>query len=314
MVIRNLQGWYMHKIFKQLKNWDLTTMGYYSYLDFQNLDYIRKKFNTWTTRSNYSKKYNSEPKQIFKFYNPTENRTANWRDYRVNTFLRNKSDKEQDVPQLYVTQSETRSVHSKSIIMFLNLPLKYFRDDIKNTTYGYFDYDVVDKIFKRWNKNLTENEWTAINKEYCEKYPEQVDSEWIWKKNLEQDLYYSFKKYGQLNIPVIDRPYNIFKGSSHTLFHACYLKWDYLKVFIEVPLSVEQQSKDALCSGWYSFIPPNNFAPKQYTDSKMFYMFYFDLENENLYSKQYPANQFDFFKKNIKTLDKDLHKDWDVIL
>ena len=305
----------MHKLFKQFKNWDLTTMGYYSYLDFQNLDYIGKQFNDLTTQSDYAKSKGIPASNIFKFYKPSDKRTACWRDYRVSTYLRNKFEgKIQDVPQLYVTQSETRSIQSKNIIMFLNLPLKYFRDDIKNTTYGYFDYDVVDEVFKRWNKNLTYNEWKKINDEYCEKYPEQESEEWLWKKNLEQDLYFSFKKYGQLNIPVIDRPYKLFEGSSHTLFHACYLKWDYLKVFIEVPPNYQQKFPDALCSGWYSYIPPNNFAPKKYTDSKMFYMFYFDLENEKLYSKKHPVHQFEYFKKNIEKLDKDLYKDWDVIL
>ena len=56
----------MHKVFKQFKNWDLTTMGYYSYLDFQNLDYIGKQFNDLTTQSDYAKSKGIPASNIFK--------------------------------------------------------------------------------------------------------------------------------------------------------------------------------------------------------------------------------------------------------
>ena len=34
----------MHKLFKKFKNWDLTTMGYYSFIDFQNLEMVKKQY------------------------------------------------------------------------------------------------------------------------------------------------------------------------------------------------------------------------------------------------------------------------------
>ena len=56
-------------------------------------------------------------------------------------------------------------------------------------------------------------------------------------------------------------------GSSHTFFHACYLKWDYLPVFIKIPTT--ENSK--LLSSWYSLVPPNNFSHGHYNDSKIFF-------------------------------------------
>ena len=304
----------MHKLFKQLKNFDLTTMGYYSFMDFHNLKFITSKFNRVETRSNYSHKKRIPTEQIFKYYNPTETRNPTWRDYRVHTFLKNFDSNNEDIQQLYVTQSETRSILCSSIIMYVELPLSYFMDDIKNTTYGEFNYDVVDEFFKRWEKDLTHTTAIKLMAEYDEKYPEIFNEEHIWRMNLEQDLYFSFKKYGQLNIPVIDRPYSIFEGSSHTLFHACYLKWDTLKVFIVVPDTETHSAKSGIQNGWYTMIPPNNFSHTHFKDSKIFYMFYIDIENEQIYSKKYPISEFKYFKTNITRLDKNLYKGWDIIL
>jgi len=35
------------------KPFDITTMGYYSYIDFKNLEYLKTKFDDWRVESNY---------------------------------------------------------------------------------------------------------------------------------------------------------------------------------------------------------------------------------------------------------------------
>ena len=93
---------------------------------------------------------------------------------------------------------------------------------------------MVDKFFKEIHKFIDEpdayNKFRNLVDEYNTKYTETKESQIVWSRNLEMDLHWSFKKHGQLNIPVLDRPYRWFEGSSHTFFHACYLKWDSLKI------------------------------------------------------------------------------------
>ena len=57
----------MHKLFKQFKNWDLTTMGYYSYLDFQNLEFVKKQFNNVSEKSDYSREYKKRHSDQYMF-------------------------------------------------------------------------------------------------------------------------------------------------------------------------------------------------------------------------------------------------------
>ena len=35
------------------KPFDITTMGYYAYCDFKNLEYLKTKFDDWKAESNY---------------------------------------------------------------------------------------------------------------------------------------------------------------------------------------------------------------------------------------------------------------------
>ena len=127
----------MHKVFEQFKNWDLTTMGYYSYLDFQNLEFVKKQFNNVSEKSDYSRENKIKPSRIFKYWK----HDTDWKDYRVNTYVANKSDDgKRDEPALYVTQTETRNMHTRDVILYLEFPLKHIRDDVKNTMYGEFDF------------------------------------------------------------------------------------------------------------------------------------------------------------------------------
>ena len=298
----------MHKVFKQFKNWDLTTMGYYSYLDFQNLEYVKSKFNQSYSWSTYPRENNLKSNQIYKYWDKDGGVT--WKDYRVETYLANKTDDgKRDQSALYVTQTETRNISTRDVILYLEFPLKHIRDDVKNTMYGEFDYDVLDEFMKRWDEsNCDYNAWDELQNEFNNRYPKIKDSEYVWCKRSELDLHGSFKNYGQLNIPVIDRPETIWLGSSHTFFHACYLKWDYLKVFIKVP-----KKNNKLLSSWYSIVPPNNFSYGHYDDSEIFYMYYFDLNNEKIYYKKYPNEKYQSMEDAYNKIPKNLYQEFEEL-
>ncbi len=316
----------MIKEFEQLKNWDLTTVGYYSYLDFQNLADVRSKHKCsvhsdyWWSKGIGRPYNNANVPYVYRWFDPKHKtwkgeetyQNPYWLNYRVDTYIKH-SKTQPD--QLYATQSETRDVASRDMILYLNLPLEYFRDDVKNTTYGEFDYKVVDKFFKEIDKFIDEpdaySKFRNLVDEYNTKYPETKESQIVWSRNLAMNVHWSFKKHGQLNIPVIDRPYSWFEASSHTLVHACYLKLDSLKMFVKVPLSGDPKR---LSDSWYFYIPPNNFSPTHYNNSEMFYMCYVDIKNEKIYSKKYPVSEFKYFSDNIKRLDKNLYEEWDRIL
>ena len=292
-------------MFDKFKNWDLIMMGYYSYLDFQNLENVKKKFNKFETRTNYARENGLSESYIYKYYDKPNG--VDWRDYRVSNYLANKFDKKRDVSALYVTQSETRNIKTQDSLLYLNFPLKHIRDDVKNTMYGEFDYDVIDEFLKRLDECDCDYEaWLKLHEEFNERYPKIKEEEYVWCRRAELDLHCSFYKYGQLNIPVIDRPKSIWMGSSHTFFHACYLKWDYLPVFIKVPT----ESNDKLMSSWYSLIPPNNFSHGHYDDSKIFYMYYFDLRNEKIYYKKYPKEKYRPMKDAYNRIPQDLYKEF----
>ena len=173
--------------------------------------------------------------------------------------------------------------------------------------YGEFDYDVIDEFLKRLDDcDCDYEEWLKLHEEFNERFPKIKEEEYVWCRRAELDLHCSFYKYGQLNIPVIDRPKSIWMGSSHTFFHACYLKWDYLPVFIKIPTT--ENSK--LLSSWYSLVPPNNFSHGHYNDSKIFYMYYFDLKNEKIYYKKYPKEKYRPMKDAYNRIPQDLYKEF----
>ena len=43
-------------------------------------------------------------------------------------------------------------------------------------------------------------------------------------------------------------------------------------------------------------------------------MCYIDIKNKKIYSKKYPISEFEYFRYNLKGLDKNLYKEWDRIL
>jgi hypothetical protein len=82
-------------------------------------------------------------------------------------------------------------------------------------------------------------------------------------------------------------------------------------MFVKVPLSGDPKR---LSDSWYFYIPPNNFSPTHYNNSEIFYMCYIDIKNKKIYSKKYPISEFEYFRYNLKGLDKNLYKEWDRIL
>ena len=296
----------MFKGFEELKNWDLTSMGYYSYLDFKHLEKLKTKFQVGVN-SEYARDNNLEPSYIYKYSD-----NADWRHYRVENHLSDVHEKKikKHNSALYCTQSETRDVNSQDSLLYLNFPLKHIRDDVKNTMWGEFDYDVVDEFMQRLDeKNCSNEEWIKLNNEFNKKYPEKKEEQYIWNRNAALDLHSSFKIYGQLNIPIIDRAFDMFTGSSHTFFHSCYLKRDYLRLFIKVP-SVEVVGNKKLLQSWYSLLSPNLFSHGHYSESKIFYMYYFDLKNEKIYYKKYPKEKYKPMYDAHNRIPQDLYKEF----
>ena len=161
----------------KFKNWDLIMMGYYSYLDFKNLKNIKKKFNRVDVRSGYSRENELPVSYIYKYYDKPNG--VDWRDYRIDTLIANlHDDLKRDVSALYVTQSETRNIKTQDSLLYLNFPLKHIRDDVKNTMYGEFDYDVIDEFLKRLDASDCDYaEWLKLHEEFNKRFPKIKEEE-----------------------------------------------------------------------------------------------------------------------------------------
>ena len=294
----------LSKYFKQFKSWDMTSMAYLAHLEFKNLEHIKSQFNRFNYRSSYHQEVQKWDKEknpyIFKYFEPSgvipdgfETRGPKWDDYRVANYLEESEHPNvREVPALYMLQSETREIPVRKTLLYLDFPIWYIREKIKNSYYGEFDFIEIKDFFRRWTKSgFSRNTYDSLWNEYNERFPtiaDPLDKDKVWFRYLEPDLHASFAKYGQLNIPVIDRPFHLFEGSSHTLFHSCLLGWDTLKVFITLPTDkiLELDGQDRILSGWYTYLGPNNFAEKHFNDSQIFYLFYIDIKNEKIYAKE----------------------------
>ena len=96
-------------------------------------------------------------------------------------------DVKRDVSEIYVTQSETRNIKTQDSLLYLNFPLKHIRDDVKNTMYGEFDYDVIDEFLKRLdNCDCDYEEWLKLHEEFNERFPKIKEEEYVWcrRRNL----------------------------------------------------------------------------------------------------------------------------------
>ena len=126
--------------YNQLKHFDMTTMGYYAHMEWENYNELSHHFNHKTYSNGYIDHYlvdkkmqtwfdtKKRPPYVFRYFEPNNERTPTWQDYRINNFIGNSPDE----PQLFIFQSETRKVWVKDIILFLEFPIWYFRDEIKN--------------------------------------------------------------------------------------------------------------------------------------------------------------------------------------
>jgi len=302
------------------KPFDITTMGYYSYIDFKNLEYLKTKFDDWRVESNYLWQTKTKfERPVVRWYDNPKGMIWGIADYQNRYSWMNKNDPPYST---FVTQSESRSISVEEHIIYLDFPIWWFSKDVKNTTYGKFDYDVLMSFINTMNDLSLRNgnEWTKKNyfnlvKEYNERYPEFEDEEYTWISNSFVDLYGSFKKYGRLTVTVIDRPYTLFKGSSHNLFYGSVLGWKTLPIFVKIPFDKTKGKKGMkiLKENWYCYIQPNNFAHHRFDDSEIFYMFYIDIKNEKFYGKKYDVSKFEYFKQNIQNLPSDLYKEFELI-
>ena len=276
------------------KPFDITTMGYYSYCDFKNLEYLKTKFDDWRVESGYLWQTKTKfERPIVRWYDNPKGMIWGIADYQNKYSWMNKGDPPYST---FVTQSESRSISVEEHIVYLDFPIWWFSKDVKNTTYGKFDYDVLMSFIDTMNYHAfhdrksgwTKKDYFGLVKEYNEKYPEIEDEEYTWISNSFVDLYGSFKKYGRLTITVIDRPYSFDKSKG-------------------------RKGMSILKENWYCYIQPNNFAHHRYDDSEIFYMFYIDIKNEKFYGKKYDVSKFEYFKKNIQNLPSDLYKEFELI-
>ena len=81
-----------------------------------------------------------------------------------------------------------------------------------------------------------------------------------------------------------------------------------MRLFIKVP-SVEVGGNKKLLQSWYSMLSPNLFSHGHYSESKIFYMYYFDLKNEKIYYKKYPKEKYKPMKAYSR-IPQDLYKEF----
>jgi hypothetical protein len=92
-----------------------------------------------------------------------------------------------------------------------------------------------------------------------------------WSDQFLPEQYWSFMKYGQMGSPLIDRPFDLFQGSAHSLLAAHFAKKKDMSLFIEIPKGEKS---------WYMTMPANIFK------SDFTYKFYIDLDNKELWGRK----------------------------
>jgi hypothetical protein len=164
--------------------------------------------------------------------------------------------------------------------------------------------------------NITSGELTRKIKETDKKYPTilrdlyPVDYEWrdddmynsiAWRDQFTPEQYWSFMKYGQLGVPLLDRPNEFFIGSAHSLFSAHLAKFKSMPLYIQIP------NKE---KSWFMKMPSALFQEKQKPfikeESKFTYLFYVDLENKSLWGKKSYHTDSSSVNIQIKDHEKDL--------
>jgi hypothetical protein len=187
----------------------------------------------------------------------------------------------------YQMQSQVRMTPLDSTLVYINFPISFFIDEVRGTPYGHMNYKILKQFCEELDiDNLTASELHDKKKEYDKKYPELVrdlypkDYKWrddnmydtiAWSDQFLPEQYWSFMKYGQMGSPLIDRPFDLFQGSAHSLLAAHFAKKKDMSLFIEIPKGEKS---------WYMTMPANIFK------SDFTYKFYIDLDNKELWGRK----------------------------
>ena len=218
----------------------------------------------------------------------------------------------------YQMQSQVRMTGLNQILVYFNFPVSFFIEDIRSTPYGHFNYQIMNSLCQELDTdNITSGELTRKIKETDKKYPAivrdlyPIDYEWrdddmynsiAWRDQYAPEQYWSFMKYGQLGIPLLDRPNEFFIGSAHSLFSAHLAKFKIMPLYIQVPKNKKS---------WFMKMPSALFQEKQKPfikeESKFTYLFYVDLENKNLWGKKSYHTDSSTVKLEIQEQEKDLN-------
>ena len=217
----------------------------------------------------------------------------------------------------YQMQSQVRRTGLNQILLYLDFPVDFFIDDIRSTPYGHFNYQIMKKFCNELDTDsITAGELTKKIEETDKKYPTilrdlyPVDYEWrdddmynsiAWRDQFTPEQYWSFMKYGQLGVPLLDRPNEFFIGSAHSLFSAHLAKFKSMPLYIQIP------DKE---KSWFMKMPSALFQEKQKPfikeESKFTYLFYVDLENKSLWGKKSYHTDSSSVNIQIKDHEKDL--------
>lgn len=217
----------------------------------------------------------------------------------------------------YQMQSQVRRTGLNQILLYLDFPVDFFIDDIRSTPYGHFNYQIMKKFCNELDTDsITAGELTKKIEETDKKYPTilrdlyPVDYEWrdddmynsiAWRDQFAPEQYWSFMKYGQLGVPLLDRPNEFFIGSAHSLFSAHLAKFKSMPLYIQIP------NKE---KSWFMKMPSALFQEKQKPfikeESKFTYLFYVDLENKSLWGKKSYHTDSSSVNIQIKDHEKDL--------
>ncbi len=217
----------------------------------------------------------------------------------------------------YQMQSQVRRTRLGEILVYFNFPVSFFINDIRSTPYGHFNYEIMKNFCKGLDiDNISSGELTNKIREVDKKYPTivrdlyPIDYEWrmddmfnsiAWRDQYKPEQYWSFMKYGQLGIPLLDRPEQFFIGSAHTLFSAHLANFKSIPLYIQVP-----ENKKS----WFMKMPSALFQEKQKPfikeESKFTYLFYIDLENKSLWGKKSYHTNISTVDIEIKEKEKDL--------
>lgn len=217
----------------------------------------------------------------------------------------------------YQMQSQVRRTRLGEILVYFNFPISFFINDIRSTPYGHFNYEIMKNFCKGLDiDNISSGELTNKIREVDKKYPTivrdlyPIDYEWrmddmfnsiAWRDQYKPEQYWSFMKYGQLGIPLLDRPEQFFIGSAHTLFSAHLANFKSIPLYIQVPKNKKS---------WFMKMPSALFQEKQKPfieeESKFTYLFYVDLENKSLWGKKSYHTNISTVDIEIKEKEKDL--------